>query len=74
MRSNRETIYQRDPAWAIRNGAITNPARNFSTPGLESYARDVGCSTACSMGVCLCGSRSQGFQHLPPWAHPAWVL
>jgi hypothetical protein len=73
MSSYRETIFQRDPAWAIRNGVITNPARNFSTPGLESDARDIGCSTACSIGVCPCASGSPGFRHLPPWAHPAWV-
>lgn len=73
MSSNRKMISQRNPAWMIRSGVITNPARNFGTPGLESYARDVACSTACSVGVCPCASQSSGFRHLPWWAQPAQV-
>jgi hypothetical protein len=72
MSGNQKMIFPRDPAWMTRNGVITNPARNFSTPGLESYARDTGCSAACSIGVCPCASRSPGFKNLPPWARPSW--
>jgi hypothetical protein len=73
MSSNRETIFQRDRAWTMRDGMIINPARNFSPPGLESDARGVDC---CDI---LLDQRMPGrateptFGHLPAWAQPAWI-
>jgi hypothetical protein len=73
MSSNREPIFQYDPACPGRNGMIANPARDLSTWGSENdtlgavYCRSLldrripGRSTELALG------------HLPPWAQPAWI-
>ena len=73
MSSNREPIFQGDPAWKVRNGMIMNPARNFSIAGLERDARGVGCSLSLLDGPMPVRATEPAFGHLPSWAQPAWI-
>lgn len=73
MSDNRETIFQPDPTWTMRNGAITNAARSFSTPGLENDARRVIRGHGPLDQYMPVRATHPAFGHLPPWAQPAWI-
>jgi hypothetical protein len=73
MSSNREPIVQRDPACPMRNGVITTPARDFSTPGLEKDARSAVCCHSLLDRRPPVRATESSFGHLPPWAQPAWL-
>lgn len=72
MGSDAGVSFQHDPAWAIRNDAIANPARNVGMPDLLDDTRVTSRHGLIDRRVPV-RAKDPGFGRLPPWAQPAWI-